>query len=264
MYFRAFLDSMNDNFKATHTTVNYNGRAEDFYLYKGFNRDISFSFKVAAQTRHEMMPLYRKLNYLASNTAPEYDERSQRIRTPFMRLTIGDYHKRLPGVLTSIGIKWNKNYPWEIKYDNGDKDAHMLMLPHILDVSVSYKPIHNFTPSKSINSPFIIPGSDNFSKALAKWLSLGIAEDTSEATTPSYKRILDTPGGALMQQGSTATAEDQLQGINPPPAADVAFASPGGAPFTNAFPSPTAGPEVNPNPGTFEIGGAYDQYMESQ
>ena len=43
------------------------------------------SFKIAAQSRHEMMPLYRKLNFLVSNVAPEY--KVTRMRTPFIRLT---------------------------------------------------------------------------------------------------------------------------------------------------------------------------------
>ena len=71
---------------------------------------------VAAQTRHEMKPLYRKLNYLASNTAPEYSDVG-RIRTPFMKLTIGDWFNGLPGVLSSVNLSWEVNYPWEIKMD---------------------------------------------------------------------------------------------------------------------------------------------------
>ena len=93
----------NDNYSANHNEIKYNGRAENFYTYNSFNRDISLSFKIAAQSRHEMMPLYRKLNFLASNTAPEYNKNSGRIMTPYIRLTVGSYLNRVPGVLKSIG-----------------------------------------------------------------------------------------------------------------------------------------------------------------
>ena len=41
MYFRAFLDSYSDNFKGSWNKFKYNGRAEEFYTYAGFGRDIS-------------------------------------------------------------------------------------------------------------------------------------------------------------------------------------------------------------------------------
>ena len=178
MVFRAFLDDFNDNYSANHNEIKYNGRAENFYTYNSFNRDISLSFKIAAQTRHEMMPLYRKLNFLASNTAPEYNKDSGRIMTPYIRLTVGSYLNRVPGVLKSIGITWQKDYPWEIAIDSPEKgmDSHMLVLPHVLDVSVSFQPIHNFLPQKDTrNSPFILPHYDNrdgLVSPLRKWMSL--------------------------------------------------------------------------------------------
>ena len=70
-------------------------------------------FDVAVHSRYEQAFVYDKLNYLASNTAPEYSNMG-RIRTPFMRLTIGHWIHKLPGVLSSVGLKWNQDYPWEI------------------------------------------------------------------------------------------------------------------------------------------------------
>jgi len=158
MVFRAFLDGLKDNFTANYNEFTYNGRGENFYTYNGFNRDISFSFKIAAQSSKEMKPLYRKLNYLLSNTAPEYMD-SGRMATPFMRLTMGSYFERLPGVIKNVGITWQKDYPWEICLDGPEKGSTkgLFVLPHVLDVDVTYQPIHDFLPQKGINSPFIIP-----------------------------------------------------------------------------------------------------------
>ena len=123
-----------------------------------------------------MMPLYRKLNYLVSNTAPDYDNVSGRIKTPFMRLTVGDWLSRIPGVLNSVNLKWGTDYPWEIRNDANGYDNDMLILPHVLDVSVSFTPVHTFTPQKGIKSPFILPDgkSTNLDQA-QKWLQHNIA-----------------------------------------------------------------------------------------
>ena len=163
MVFRAFLDSLKDNFTANYNEFTYNGRGENFYTYNGFNRDISFSFKIAAQSSGEMKPLYRKLNYLVSNTAPEYHLTSNRMMTPFMRLTMGAYFDRLPGVIKNVGITWQKDYPWEITIDapEGGSTSGLFVLPHVLDINVTYQPVHDFLPQKSIHSPFIVPHKDS-------------------------------------------------------------------------------------------------------
>ena len=158
MVFRAFLDTLSDNFNASYNEFNYNGRGETFYTYNGFKRDVSLSFKIAAQSSKEMKPLYRKLNYLVSNTAPEYSKQG-RMRTPFMKLTVGSYFERLPGVIKSVGITWQKDYPWEITLNGpeGGSTKSLFILPHVLDVNITYTPIHDFLPQKGIDSPFIIP-----------------------------------------------------------------------------------------------------------
>jgi len=186
MVFRAFLDSMNDSFNATYNEFNYNGRAESFYTYNNFNRDISFSFKIAAQSSQEMRPLYRKLNYLLSNTAPEYNTTSGRIMTPFMKLTVGAYFDRLPGVLKNVSISWQKDYPWEITLNapEGGSTTGLFTLPHVLDVNVTYQPIHNFLPQKGIDSPFIFPHKDSpiaNSVGRKKWNKDGISSNLTTA-----------------------------------------------------------------------------------
>ena len=183
MIFRAFLEGFQDNYNASHNNFKYNGRGEEFYTYNSFKRAISFSFKIAAQSRHEMMPLYRKLNFLVSNVAPEY--KVTRMRTPFIRLTIGSMMDRIPGVLNSVSLKWNKNYPFEIALDGPEKTKRdMLVLPHVLDVSVQFTPVHNFLPQKSItDSPFILSHKNNRTLQVGEqWYSQGAAENLDEAS----------------------------------------------------------------------------------
>ena len=86
---------------------------------------------------------------------------------------------RTPGFLTSMNISWKKDYPWEIAMSSpeGGEDNTMHVLPHVLDVSCGFTPIHDFVPRKSVEeSPFIIPGANSgLNKvkggAARKWLS---------------------------------------------------------------------------------------------
>jgi len=208
--FRAFLDNLSDDYNATHNSYKYNGRGEEFYIYNKFKRTISLGFKIAAQSRHEMKPLYQKLNYLAAQTAPNYSDEG-RIRTPYMYLTVGDWFNRIPGVVTSVGLKWSKEYPWEIALDknidnNTDddsddteqktgKDKDMLVLPHVLDVSVSFQPIHSFIPDNEPQTPFI--GIDK-----GDWRENPSTEIPSYSSTQSNK-IIDKLARGLFKEGNS-------------------------------------------------------------
>ena len=191
MVFRAFLDDLQDNYNSTLNEFTYNGRGETIYQYDKFKRDISFRFKVAAQTRHEMMPIYRKLNYLVSQTAPEYKE--GRMRAGFVRLTIGSWCDRIPGFIQNISLSWQKDYPWEIAMysaEDGD-DNSMLVLPHVLDVKVSFLPVHNFTPQRSVTkSPFILPHENNGKlHSGQRWYESEPTKiETKEAEKPPFKK----------------------------------------------------------------------------
>ena len=152
--FRAFLSSLQDNHSADYSPFKYVGRGENFYAYNGFTRAISFNFKVAPQTRMEMKPLYRKLNYLASQLYPDYDTFNKNtgfMRAPLTKLTIGDYVVSQPGFLTSINITVPDESPWEIKagYSGTGTENDVYQLPHVLEVSCQFTPIHNFLPRRS-------------------------------------------------------------------------------------------------------------------
>lgn len=164
VYFRAYLDSFNDSYNGEWNSTKYIGRAEPMYNYNGFSRAIDFSFKIAATTRQELLPLYKKLNYLVGTTAPSYDTDQTFMRGIIVRVTIGDYLMQVPGFFTNIGLSWDKAYSWEtgtFKLSNSpleDFNQYIVednipKVPHILDVSVTFTPIHTFNPE--IDAPFI-------------------------------------------------------------------------------------------------------------
>ena len=152
--FRAFLDTFDDSFNAQWDSTKYLGRADNFYTYGGFERSINIGFKIAAQSRQEMRPLYRKAATLASVTAPTYGQGGKFMRGSVAKVTVGDYIYEQPGIIESVQYTWQKDYPWEIAFQGPEGGDRSQILPHLLDVSVSFKPIHDFLPQTGI-APFI-------------------------------------------------------------------------------------------------------------
>ena len=148
VYFRAYLDTFNDNFSSDWAGTKYIGRADELYIYNGFSREISFDFKIAAMSEEELTPLYEKLNFFVGSTAPSYNDDNTFMRGVFSRVTIGDYLQSVPGFFKSINLSWDKSYPWQIK-DGSDTPSN----PTVLNVSTTYQPVHNFNPA--INQSFI-------------------------------------------------------------------------------------------------------------
>ena len=159
LHFRAHIDSIDDSYSGDWDSHQYVGRAEEFYTYKGFKRDINVGFKVSAQSRAEMKPLYRKMVYLASATAPTYGGGSNFMRGTLARLTIGSYFSQIPGIITSVKYTWQTDYQWEIAMQNpeGGIDDDQQELPMTLDCSISFKPIHDFAPQTGLKHYFTAP-----------------------------------------------------------------------------------------------------------
>jgi len=154
--FRAFLNGgITDNHAAELNSFKYMGRGETFYTYQGFNRTMNFSFKIAVGSAEELRPLYIKLNTLVSQVYPDYSANNY-MRAPMVKLTIGDYVSRMPGFLESVNITIDGTTSWEIDQDR--------QLPHVVDVSISFKPIYDTLPKRNMDLNKITPiiGGKNF------------------------------------------------------------------------------------------------------
>ena len=184
LYFRAYLDSLSDNYTGEWNNTKYVGRAESLYNYTGFKRDVSFAFKIAAESRKELLPIYNKLNRLIGATAPTYDSSNLFMRGTFVKLTLGDYFDKLPGFISNVSLGWDIAYPWEI-------DSATLRVPHILNVDVSYTPIHNNPPT----TREIYVGSDSFK---------GLTENNVGTVGDGLGSGIDTSGQGSISAGATA------------------------------------------------------------
>lgn len=154
IHLRAYLKNFSDGVEAEWDSFRYMGRGENFYKYKGFNRDISFGFDVFVHSRYELFPVYKKLNYLQSIMAPDYSEGGF-MRGNIVELTVGDYLNNVPGVITGFNFNIPEESSWDIaRNDDGTvDDKNSAELPTLINVeSFSFKPIHNFVP-KTVKNP---------------------------------------------------------------------------------------------------------------
>jgi hypothetical protein len=171
MHFRAFLDSFTDSYGGSWKNLSYMGRGEDFYKYDKFSRDINVSFTVAALSKQELIPMYKKLNYLASSLAPDYSSKGY-LRGNIAYLTVGAWCYELPGIINSIEYSVPEEAPWEIaipiKDENGKgvgtqfDDDTVREMPHMIKVTMKFTPIHTFRPEiMSIKTNKDINKTDN-------------------------------------------------------------------------------------------------------
>ena len=149
LFFRAFLTAgLTDNNAASLNSFKYAGRGENFYTYQGFDRTISFSFRVVAGSRSELKPLYNKVNSLISQVYPDYNAQTGIMRAPVVRITIGDYLNRVPGFIESVNVTVDNNYPWEINLEKS-QIGDVAQLPKVLDIAISFKPIMDILPKRA-------------------------------------------------------------------------------------------------------------------
>lgn len=163
IHFRAFLDNFSDSYNASWSGENFAGRAEQLYKYQGFDRSIDLGWTVAAQSKEELMPMYRKLNYLASTCAPSYSNDGY-MRGNLIELTIGGYLYKQVGIMQGISYDVPQESPWEIAIGDNitvaqntdgvnlgqpvQADNTVKELPMIIKVSgFKFIPIHSFVPS---------------------------------------------------------------------------------------------------------------------
>jgi hypothetical protein len=168
--FRATLGSIQDNNTADWEDIKYMGRADKLFVYKGFSRDVSFNFRVYANSINELIPNWERVNYLVGLTRPsKYTARaiattgpnagletdstgreSGFIYPPMIEFRIGDLYVDQPAILRSAGVTVPDDAHWETlrannyTYNYGASDEKVItrtnaksrQLPTIIDVSI--------------------------------------------------------------------------------------------------------------------------------
>ncbi len=161
VHFRALIDGLSDTFTSDWDAQKFMGRGENFYRYSGFDRTVSLSWTVAAQSKQELIPMHQKLNYLASACAPDYSSQGY-MQGNLISLTIGGWFHEQVGIMKGLSLKVPSESPWEIAIPDSNNitiinpddsaqaiktDPSVKELPMIINVSgFEFIPIHNFVP----------------------------------------------------------------------------------------------------------------------
>jgi hypothetical protein len=99
--------------------------------------------------KQELIPMYKKLNYLASQLTPDYSP-SGYMRGPLVKLTVGGYLYEQPGFIQDLSYDLITDAPWEIAInESGGNDLTVKQLSQMVKVTgFTFIPIHTFVPSK--------------------------------------------------------------------------------------------------------------------
>lgn len=134
---RPFITSFSDNNTGTWNGTSYVGRGENFYVFQNHSRSLGFSFRLAAFSEEELIPIYEKANLLISTTAPSYSSAGL-MRGTVVKLTFGNYLVDTPVIMNSVNVNVETDVPWDT--------APGRILPTVLTVSVQATVLHSFTP----------------------------------------------------------------------------------------------------------------------
>jgi hypothetical protein len=74
-----------------------------------------------------------------------------------MKLTIGDYLYRQPGIIKSLTYTIDNKSPWEIAIDDPEVTNNLYELPQVMNVQMTFAVIHDFLPRKF---PTVYNGKD--------------------------------------------------------------------------------------------------------
>jgi hypothetical protein len=115
--FNATVKGLQENNTSTWEPIEYLGRPDKLYYYKGFTRDVSFNFKVVAHSVKELLPMWQRVNYLVGLTRPSNYTSTVNggfMIPPMVQFTLGDFYKNHFVVLNSCNVSIPEDASWEL------------------------------------------------------------------------------------------------------------------------------------------------------
>jgi hypothetical protein len=117
--FRAYIENVSEDFSPNWQEVKILGRADSPYIYQGFERSVSISFKAAALSRGDLMLMWDQLERLAKTTVPQY-QTDAKMKGPLIKFTLGNWFINTPAFIRSLSYTVDNESPWEINLGNSD------------------------------------------------------------------------------------------------------------------------------------------------
>ena len=135
--FSAYMNGFKDNFNATWNDINYAGRAESFYIYSKFKRNVSFNLRIPCFNKEQLFEKHRALGQLASTTAGSYNSDGL-LAGVLLRVNVGNYLVGEYATLNSLSYSIPDEASWDTSND--------ALLAMYLDVNVDLTIIHQKLP----------------------------------------------------------------------------------------------------------------------
>ncbi len=161
--FRATVKGINERSVSSWDDFQYIGNADKVYNYKGFTRNLGFSFTTVAMSVKELLPMWQRINYLMGLSKPA-NYKNGFIVPPLVMLTIGDIYKNQPIVINSIGMTIPDNATWEtvsdgnfpFTYLNGrlnlNGDVTLAQFPREVDITIDVNILEKEKPKVGLNN----------------------------------------------------------------------------------------------------------------
>ena len=216
MPFRCTMTGFSDSFSPGWDSISIMGRPDGAYMYSSFERSISFTFIVAALSRSEMIPMWRRLNKLASYTMPDFSN-GARPSGPMMRISIGSLFQQTPGFITSLSYTIPDDASWDIADDHVTNKAAR-QLPTVVEVAVSFTIVGDFRPQKD-GRVYSLQSFTGKTGDADDWINN--AKKTSSKEIKEEEQFTNTPPAANAT-GTTTTDATTNAGSDTPPAGNDA------------------------------------------
>jgi len=154
--FRAYIENVSEDFSPNWQEVKILGRADSPYIYQGFERSLSISFKAAALSRGDLMLMWDQLERLARTTVPQY-QKAAKMKGPLIKFTLGNWFINTPAFIKSLTYTVDNETPWEINLGNsgvyGDPSIDNVgELPMIVSVQLSMQIFGEVRPESTISN----------------------------------------------------------------------------------------------------------------
>jgi len=141
--FPAYIKGFKDNFDATWNEYNYIGRAESFYTYGKYKRNVSFNLDIPCFNKTDLFTYHKRIGLLASTTAGTYNSAGL-LGGIIIKLKIGKYINNEYAILNNISYDIPDDSSWDI-------DEQLAMY---IRSSFSFTIIHSQLPEYKLGDGF--------------------------------------------------------------------------------------------------------------
>ena len=137
--FRGIVSGISETFSPNWEPIKYNGRADSAYKYSSFSRSLTFSFKVIATSKLEMIPIWKKLQFLSTMTMPS-DYSSTGYSGTLIKFRLGSLWNNELAFISSLGYTISDDVSWDIDLK---EDKTFEQIPRAIDISITLQLLPN-------------------------------------------------------------------------------------------------------------------------